>query len=74
MVEVTSFANWDNLDREAVREGIERVGFRGEDTLLVIHWGEVIGDEPAMNLDVFNPIREDYKHLVEHQAADFGEG
>ena len=40
----------------------------------VIHWGEVIGDEPAMNLDVFNPIREDYKHLVEHQAGDFGEG
>jgi len=27
-----------------------------------------------MNLDVFNPIREDYKHLVEHQAGDFGEG
>ena len=23
------------------------------------------------DLDVFNPIREDYKHLVEHQAADF---
>ena len=124
-VEVTSFANWDTLEKEWVREGIERVGFRGEDTLLVMnwmqpgmepgphshpfeqiavivqgtvrfhvgdevydagpgsmirippdveHWGEVIGDEPAMNLDVFNPIREDYKHLVEHQKGDFREG
>jgi len=27
-----------------------------------------------MNLDVFNPIREDYNHLVEHQKGDFGEG
>ncbi|MEK9645077.1 MAG: cupin domain-containing protein [Alphaproteobacteria bacterium] len=122
--QTTSFANWDDLEKEWVRDGVERVGFRGEDTLLVmnwmqpgmepgphshpfeqiavivqgtvrfhvgdetydagpgsmirippdvIHWGEVIGDEPAMNLDVFNPIRADYKHLVEHQKGDFGE-
>ena len=96
-----------------MRDGVERVGFRGDDTLLVMnwlqpgmtpgphshpfeqiavivqgtarfhigdktydagpgsmirippdveHWAEVIGDEPVMNLDVFNPIREDYKH------------
>ena len=39
----------------------------------VEHWAEVIGDEPVMNLDVFNPIREDYKHLVEHQKGNFEE-
>ena len=38
----------------------------------VEHWAEVIGDEPVMNLDVFNPIREDYKHLVEHQRGHEG--
>ena len=28
-------------------------------------------DGPALVLDVFSPIREDYKHLVEYQRADF---
>lgn len=39
----------------------------------VMHYAEPIGDEPAMNLDVFSPIRADYLHLVEYQEADFGE-
>ena len=26
----------------------------------VMHWGEVIGDEPVMNLDVFTPKRPEY--------------
>jgi quercetin dioxygenase-like cupin family protein len=26
----------------------------------VRHWGEVIGDEPVMNLDVFTPKRPEY--------------
>jgi len=26
----------------------------------VTHWGEVIGDEPVMNLDVFTPKRPEY--------------
>ncbi len=124
MVQKTSFANWNTLDRETVRKGVERVGFRGDDVLLVMNWlgpgmdvnphshpfeqvavivsgqvrfhvgdevfeagpgtfirippnvmhyGEPIGDEPALNLDVFAPIRDDYKHLVEHQKGDFGE-
>lgn len=37
----------------------------------VEHYGEPIGDEPVLNLDVFSPIREDYRHLVEYQEADF---
>jgi len=37
----------------------------------VVHCGEPIGDEVVLNLDVFNPIREDYRHLVEYQEADF---
>ena len=37
----------------------------------VEHYGEPMGDEPVLNLDVFSPIREDYKHLVEYQQADF---
>ena len=37
------------------------------------HFGEPIGDETVLNLDVFSPIREDYSHLVEYQQADFGD-
>lgn len=33
----------------------------------VEHYGEPIGDEPVLNLDVFAPFREDYRHLVEYQ-------
>jgi len=27
----------------------------------------------VMNLDVFSPIRDDYRHLIEYQAAEFAE-
>lgn len=26
----------------------------------VMHWGEVLGDEPVLNLDVFTPKRPQY--------------
>jgi quercetin dioxygenase-like cupin family protein len=26
----------------------------------VTHWGEVLGDEPVINLDVFTPKRPEY--------------
>ncbi len=39
----------------------------------VEHFGEPIGDEQVLNLDVFAPIRADYRHLVEHQKAEFGD-
>jgi quercetin dioxygenase-like cupin family protein len=37
----------------------------------VMHYVEPIGEETALNLDVFAPIRDDYKHLVEYQAGEF---
>ena len=126
MARKATLYNWDSLDRETVRKGVERAGFRGDDVLLVMNWlepgmdvnphshpfeqvvyivqgrvvfhvgedtmeagpgsiirippdvvhyAEPIGDEPALNLDVFAPIREDYRHLVAYQQADFdGEG
>ena len=37
----------------------------------VMHCGEAIGDEVAMNLDVFAPPRADYAHLTEYQDKDF---
>jgi len=37
----------------------------------VVHCGEALGDEVAVNLDVFAPAREDYLHLAEYQEADF---
>ena len=37
----------------------------------VMHYAEPIVDEPALNLDVFAPIRDDYRHLVEYQETDF---
>ncbi len=114
--------NWDDLPRETVRKGVERVAFRGDDTLCVMNWltpgmdvfphshtfeqlviivqgrvrfhlgndvveggpgsmiripphvvhyAEPIGDEVVMNLDVFSPIRDDYRHLIEYQASEF---
>lgn len=26
------------------------------------HWGEVVGDEPVMNIDIFTPARPEYAH------------
>ncbi len=40
----------------------------------VVHYAEPIGNEPALNLDVFAPIRDDYRHLVEYQESDFDDG
>lgn len=114
--------NWNALEREAVRAGVERVGFRGEDVMCVVNWlepgmdtrphshpfeqlvlilqgrvrfhvgedtveagpgsmmrippnvmhyAEPIGEEVALNLDVFAPMREDYRHLVTYQDEEF---
>jgi quercetin dioxygenase-like cupin family protein len=35
------------------------------------HTGRVLGDEPAFNVDVFAPVREDYLFLTKHQDAAF---
>ncbi len=118
----TTMYNWNTLDREVVRKGVERVGFRGENVVMVMNWATPgmdvrphshpfeqiaicvqgrmnyhvgddvfemtpgsmlrvpphtvhyavpVGDEVVLNLDVFSPIREDYAHLVEYQAAEF---
>ena len=37
----------------------------------VEHYGESMGDELVLNLDVFNPLRDDYKHLVDYQSSEF---
>ena len=37
----------------------------------VMHYGEPIGDEEVLNLDVFAPLREDYRHLVAYQDDEF---
>jgi quercetin dioxygenase-like cupin family protein len=36
----------------------------------VVHYGEPSGSEAVLNLDVFSPIREDYRHLVEYQRVE----
>lgn len=40
----------------------------------ILHYAEPLGDTPALNPDVFAPIRDDYRHLVEYQEADFEVG
>ncbi|KAA2317288.1 cupin domain-containing protein [Pseudooceanicola sediminis] len=40
----------------------------------VVHCGEVVGDETAINLDVFAPTRDDYLHLTAYQEPDFQNG
>lgn len=37
----------------------------------VVHYAEPLGTEVVMNLDVFSPIRDDYRHLIEYQDAEF---
>lgn len=37
----------------------------------VLHCGEPVGDEVAVNLDVFAPVRNDYRHLTAYQESDF---
>ncbi len=38
----------------------------------VMHYGEPIGNEVCVNLDVFSPPREDYLHMVEYQKDERG--
>lgn len=37
----------------------------------VVHCGEALGNETAVNLDVFAPPRADYLHLTAYQEKDF---
>lgn len=39
----------------------------------VVHCGEPVGDEVAVNLDVFAPVRDDYRHLTTYQEGDFAD-
>jgi quercetin dioxygenase-like cupin family protein len=36
-----------------------------------LHTARVVGDETALNVDVFAPLREDYLYLTRHQADAF---
>jgi quercetin dioxygenase-like cupin family protein len=36
-----------------------------------LHYVEPVGDEVALNLDIFAPIRDDYRHLADYQSAEF---
>ena len=118
----TKMYNWNTLPREVVRKGVERVGYRGDNAMVVMnfatpgmdlrphqhdfeqiaiciagrmnyyvgdqvfemvpgsmvrippftmHYAEPLGDEVVQNLDLFSPIRDDYKHLVDYQAEEF---
>ncbi|MEM6761246.1 MAG: cupin domain-containing protein [Pseudomonadota bacterium] len=37
----------------------------------VMHCGEPVSNEVAINLDVFAPVRDDYRHLTAYQDGDF---
>ncbi len=34
----------------------------------VTHFADVLGSKPAVNIDIFSPVREDYLHLTETQT------
>jgi hypothetical protein len=36
-----------------------------------VHYAEPVGDEIVLNLDVFAPLRDDYRHLVDYQRDEF---
>lgn len=37
----------------------------------VMHFVKPTGKTVALNLDIFSPIRDDYRHLTDYQTADF---
>jgi quercetin dioxygenase-like cupin family protein len=37
------------------------------------HTARLLGDEVALNVDVYAPVREDYLYLAAHQADAFGD-
>ncbi len=39
-----------------------------------MHYAEPVGDEVVLNLDIFAPMRADYRHLVEYQKDEFDRG
>lgn len=39
-VQKTKMYNWNTLSREVVRKGVERVGFRGEQTMMVMNFAQ----------------------------------
>ena len=51
-----TMVNWNTLEREFVRKGIERVGFRGENVIMVMNWVEP-------NIQV-NPHQHDFEQLA----------
>lgn len=36
-----------------------------------VHYVKPTGSEVSLNLDIFAPLRDDYRHLVEYQAEEF---
>ncbi|AJZ57305.1 araC-like ligand binding domain protein [Paraburkholderia fungorum] len=52
----TVMYNWNDLPRETVRKGVERVGFRGEDCILVMNYAT-----PGMDV---RPHQHDFEQLA----------
>ena len=77
--------NWNELEREVVRPGVERVGFGSDKVMCVMNWLSpgmdlfphkhpfeqlvLIVQGVVLNLDLFAPPRKDYAHLVAYQAG-----
>ena len=60
--------NWNLLDREMVRTGVERVGFRGDDVMCIMNWLS-----PGMKT---NPHKHDFEQvaLIVEGTADYHVG
>lgn len=52
----THMYNWNDLPREVVRKGVERVGFRGENCILVMNYAT-----PGMDV---RPHKHDFEQLA----------
>ena len=37
------------------------------------HYIEATGEESVLNLDIFAPVRDDLRYLLDHQKAEWGE-
>ncbi len=54
--ELARLYNWNDLPREVVRKGVERVGFRGDQAICVMNW-------LTPGMDVF-PHKHPFEQLV----------
>ena len=60
MTQKVRLYNWDSLEKEFVRDGVERAGFSGDNLLMVMNWLE-----PGMETNPHSHPFEQVMYIVQ---------